>query len=631
MTSRNLSAVVRPGATIHYMSLPLALLAIVGPTLLADSDPPSITFYNQALAVFGWGLWMAALAWWTDGTGEASPPSASAGRPLFALSVVLWVCAGSALASIWVTGLPAGLALMAAGLSLSAWVVLETAWRTAHRVPTADLMDLVCTALAVAGLIGVALAVIQVFLPQWADGVFIAEPTVAGRAVGNVRQPNHFSTLAVWAACGAAWLGRRGRWRADLAAAVIVLAIGAVLWSASRTGMIGMVLLTLWGLRDKHLPRPVRLALIGAPLIYGAWWLGMDWWAHAGQGHAFAAQARLNDGSDISSSRFGVWSNTLSLIQAHPWTGVGWGQFNLAWTFSEFPGRPIAFFDHTHDLILQWAVELGIPMAVLLTALTTWGVWVLWWPWAGRTATPPPAFEASAHVDVVRPADQATRHGVVAVSATIVAMAGMHSLVEYPLWYSYFLLPVAFVWGLGLAAAAGIRSPQSQGDDQGVTSLSRTPAIGHSWIHAVLGVAVALGALWCAIDYQWAANIYAPRDGAGTLKERIVNGQQRLWFGYQADYARVTEPDEDEPSLPPKAFVRTLHNLVDARLMIAYARSLAEHGEVDKARYVVQRLREFRSPLGEKFMAPCKAADIVDKPFQCEPPRQRYTWRQVLP
>jgi hypothetical protein len=41
---------------------PLALLAILAPTLLAAHDPPSVTFYNQVLAVCGWGLFIAALS-----------------------------------------------------------------------------------------------------------------------------------------------------------------------------------------------------------------------------------------------------------------------------------------------------------------------------------------------------------------------------------------------------------------------------------------------------------------------------------------------------------------------------------------------------------------------------------------
>ena len=588
---------------IRLLGFPLALVALLVPTLLAESDPPSITFYNQALGVFGWGLWMTALAWWI-GHGDESRMKARG--PVQGLSVVLWLCAGSALGSVWSTGLPLGMGLMAAGLALSAWLVMWTAWRAAHRIEVAELMDLVCAGLAWAGVVGVVLAVIQVFVPQLADGMFIAEPTTPGRAVGNLRQPNHFSTLLFWSACGAAWLGRRGRWPMEAAQIMVVLCIGAIVWTASRTGMLAMVLLMLWGWRDKGLPRSLRWLLLAAPLVYGAWWLGMSWWSHAGEGHVFAGESRLHDGSDISSSRFKIWANTLALIQQNPWTGVGWGEFNLAWTFSEFPQRPVAFFDHTHNVLLQWAVELGVPMALLLTALSAWGLWALWWP-------------ARENTDAVVPA-----------AATIVSMAGLHSLLEYPLWYSYFLLPTAFVWGLGLAARARVQAepvvPASARHDESPPT---------AWLHVALAALLVVGASWAAIDYQWAANIYAPRAGAGPLEERIQHGQKRLWFGYQADYADATGPDEGEPSRPPQAFRRTLHNLVDSRLMIAYARSLAENGRVDHARYVVQRLKEFNNPMGQQFLAVCRKPEVLKnpagRPFQCDLPTGRYTWRQVLP
>ena len=105
------------------------------------------------------------------------------------------------------------------------------------------------------------------------------------------------------------------------------------------------------------------------------------------------------------------------------------------------------------------------------------------------------------------------------------------------------------------------------------------------------------------------------------------------WFGYQADYAAVTTPDADDPSLPPEAFRRTLHNLIDARLMIAYARSLAEHGRVDEARYVVARLKEFRNSMAKPFLAPCdtEPEDGDEESFQCQPPSRAYGWTDVLP
>jgi len=387
----------------------------------------------------------------------------------------------------------------------------------------------------------------------------------------------------------------------------MVLFIWGIVLTASRTGMVGMVLLAVWGLVDRRLPRLVRMTLIGAPVIYAACWAGMWLLSHADRDVAFAAEARLHDKSDISSSRFKIWANVLDLIRMHPWLGVGYGEFNLAWTLTPFPDRPIAFFDHTHNIVLQWAVELGIPLAILLSGLCLW------------------AFVALLRK---RPKDDLKSGNTVTATlgacTVIVAIAALHSLLEYPLWYSYFLLPAAFAWGLGL----GVKGPWSPRvrEPQGGPSPRGKAMVGGGVLMAVL-------ALWCTLDFLAAVNIYAPWSGAGPLPERIAFGQRMPWWGYQADYAEVSSGDDDEPSKPPKAFRRTLHNLLDARLMIAYARSLAEHGQVDKARFIVARLQEFHHPMGEGFMAACKDEPEPgdEPPFQCAPPAGHYTWRQLLP
>ena len=135
----------------------------------------------------------------------------------------------------------------------------------------------------------------------------------------------------------------------------------AVVLTASRTGVIGVGLLALWGLLDRRLSGPTRVLLLLSPLFYALAWLGLSAWAEASR-HAFGGETRLAE-ADLSGSRFGIWANTLDLIRQQPWTGVGFGEFNLAWTLTPFPGRPVAFFDHTHNLPLQLAVELGLPLA----------------------------------------------------------------------------------------------------------------------------------------------------------------------------------------------------------------------------------------------------------------------------
>lgn len=593
-----------------YIWLPLALLAIVGPTLVAAHDPPSVTFYNQVLALFAWGLWTAALAGPVlRGQAQVGPVDR---RPVWALSAMLLLNALLALIAPWVSGLPAGLSMMGTGMALSALLVFGVAWRVGLSEQGDRVFDVFCEALAWAGIAGMVLALIQVFHPAWATGNPIAEPTMPGRAVGNLRQPNHFSTLLVWSCCAVAWLGARGRWNQGVAMAAMVLMIGGVVFTASRTGTVAMAFLTIWGLCDRDLPKRLRWVLILAPLIYGAWWGGMWWWSHLDTDVAFAAEARLHDHSDISSSRFKIWANVLALIADHPWAGVGYGEFNLAWTLTPFPTRPIAFFDHTHNLLLQWAVEFGLPMTALMTALSLWGLWALLGPGLNRRRAPSPA------------PGQPFAGTPAGATSVIVALVGLHSLLEYPLWYSYFLLPTAFAWGMGLAARAR-QASRGQALQAPTSPATRSALVACSLAMSILTA-------WCTWDYLAASNIYAPREGAGPLAERIQFGQGMPWFAYQADYADVTGVEEDEPSKPPQAFKRTLHNLVDARLMMAYARSLAEHGDIDKGRFVVDRLREFHNATSDAFLNECKdTPDLADAPFQCTPAQRSYTWRELLP
>ncbi len=577
---------------------------MVIPTLIAAHDPPSVTFYNQVLAVFAWGLLVAA--WGLVPTREAQ------GRIVWArtaLEAVLAVVAIEAMGSVLWGHLPLGLGLMGAGMSVAAMVVMQAGWVCGLSERRNALLDTFFTALMTAGLTGMAVGLIQVFAPHWADGMWVAATTLAGRAVSNLRQPNHFSTLLVWACCGAAWLVSRRKVHWALGAGLITFFIFGVVLTASRTGMLAMALLALWGWFDKQLPKALRLTLMGAPALYGMCWGGMWLWSHQDTSVVFAAETRLHDNSDISSSRFKIWANVLDLIRQHPWGGVGYGEFNVAWTLTSFPNRPVAFFDHTHNLLLQWAVEFGVPMAALLTALSTWAFVAL-------LKAPAVAAEGDARA--------AQRGGSAAggAAAVMVALAGLHSLLEYPLWYSYFLLPAAFVWGAGLASRVAAQ------DLLPAPALAR-PDVGR----LVAGLFMSVMAMWCALDYMAASNIYAPRPGAGPLSARIAFGMKQPWWGYQADYADVTGVDDEDPSKPPQAFQRTLHNLLDARLMVSYARSLAEHGDVDKARAVVQRLKEFRNSMGDAFLAVCKTQAEPDEetPFQCEPPKGRYTWQELLP
>lgn len=583
-------------ASIHSTRFELGLaliLALAAPTLLAYNVPPSATLLNQLLAVAGWGgvMWVLADARQVRCSGLLRV------WPLLAVVALLLMAVGVAGAQ----GLPQPLALQSVLMLLLAWLVFAAAY-------TSRLDDeqgggsaaAFASAMLLAGLLSAAVALVQVFAPSWtawADGHVIARSGLPGRAVGNLRQPNHLSSLLLWALIAWVPLAHAGRWFSKRVPLVIwpltgVALVLAVVLTASRTGSVGIVLVALWGVVDKRLARRVRLAMLAAPLVYLLCWALMTGWAHS-TAHTFGGEARLAEG-DLSASRFGIWSNTLALIRANPWWGVGWGEFNFAWTLSPFPGRPVAFFDHTHNLPLQLAVELGLPLAALISALLLWALW------QGATRAWRVEGEGSA----------ATR-----AAFMMVLMIGVHSLLEYPLWYAYFLLPTAWAWGLAL------REP----DDAGLP-----PAVPASPWWLVAGMAVLLGSASALWDYNKAVAIFTAGDGSLSLPQRIERGRGSLLFAHHADYAAVTT--SEPPSQAMASFASTTHSLLDTRLMIAWARALDETGQRDRARYIAERLKEFRNPEAKEFFAACAAEPAASgpAPFQCEPAQQPHSWREFM-
>ena len=455
-------------------------------------------------------------------------------------------------------------------------------------------MQTVGAAILAAGLCSTAIALVQYFLPAWADGTWIARPNTPGRAIANLRQPNLLGTLLLMALCTLPLLLQaRPRW-AWAVAAVLTLGIAT---TSSRTAVVGLLILAAWAAVDRGMPKSVRLWFIGSLPMTAAWWATLWVFGHVG-GTVYFGEARLSTGSDISSSRFKIWANTLQLIADHPWLGVGWGNFNFAWTLSAFPDRPVAFFDHTHNLVLQLAVELGIPAALALLAL---GAWVLWRA-RGGLRHPDPLQALTARCCLM-----------------MLMVVGWHSMLEYPLWYPYFLFPTIFA----LSVYLGIGWPRPV--SKRLVSASRAAPPLYAAVGAVM-IAAALYAIW---DYQRVVQIFAPYGAKGErpLPGRIAEGQKSWLFGHHADYAAVTTASR--PSEVFSSFERPLKHLVDARLMIAYAKALNELGHRDEAIYVVQRLREFRHPLGEEFLRRCADPLYAQTAFECDTRPRSFTYKDL--
>jgi O-antigen ligase len=564
----------------HPLVLIALLLACALPPLVGYSMTPSATLFNQLAALGSWGLVLVV---------------AARAQPVLRGGPAVWAVALLVLAP-WVSwawaGLPLSLALSNSGMLGAALLLLLAGQGIATGAARQSWFEALCWGLLLAGGLSVVVSLMQVFAPGLTDGKWIAHSGIPGRAVGNMRQPNHLASLLMWACVAAVYLADQQRFKNAAAAlpALLFALVFAVVLSASRTGMLGVAILAVWGALDRKLARPTRYALLATPLMLAFCWWALSVWASSGAGHAFGAESRLAEGAG-SPARMAILANAWELVRANPWTGVGWGEFNLAWTMTPFPQRPIAFFDHTHDLPMQLAVELGLPACLAILSLLGWALWR--------------AFRTSM---VEQGADAVMRRCAVLLIVTI----GLHSLLEYPLWYGYFLMPTAFALGLAIGAAA--------------PTTSRGWPMQRGW--AGLGVLLVASSVYAAVDYLDLVAIYAPPKDAGPLSARIAVGQRSLLFSSLADYAAATSLGANAEALA--AAKRTAHNLIDARLMKDWAQSLHATGDDDRARYVVQRLREFRNKIGDDWLAECELP-LTDGElaWQCAPPLREYNWREM--
>ena len=146
------------------------------------------------------------------------------------------------------------------------------------------------------------------------------------------------------------------------------------------------------------------------------------------------------------------------------------------------------------------------------------------------------------------------------------------------------------------------------------------------------GVLLVIGSLLALMDYARVVRIFAPPRDGSTLEQRIADGERSWFFAHHAAYAAATV-DEGIDAADP-AFRLAPHYLMDTRLMIAWSRALARAGELDMARHLAQRLREFRNPQAEEFFDACDATDApaaASAPaFQCQPATQPPPWRDYL-
>jgi hypothetical protein len=281
-------------------------------------------------------------------------------------------------------------------------------------------------------LLSAAIGIIQYFNLNTPLNAFVVQ--LQGAAIfGNLVQANHFAAYTTLGLLSLAGLHSRDRLPLPVAAICSLPLLFVLGVSGSRSPWL--YLLAAFGcavwlrLRSVSADRAARRLILwtGVFLILhyamqaavGAGWLNPS------ERATVTAVERLYSGADSVTARIGLWGAAWSIALDHPVFGIGWGAF--AGRYFDVIAGPGAtalpgLYNNAHNLLLQLFAETGvIGVMLFLLPLAAWAAVVLrtrpdarqWW-----------------------------------MLATLAVFA-IHSMLEYPLWYAYFLGIAALLLGFG--------------------------------------------------------------------------------------------------------------------------------------------------------------------------------------
>lgn len=255
-------------------------------------------------------------------------------------------------------------------------------------------------------------------LDLWEAATWIGRMPEARRPGGNLGQPNQLASLILMGFASLLFLFESKKLSAALALLILpVLTVGLAV-TESRTGILSFYLLVLWFLLKRNvvgfrLPVwGVLSTLMSFSLLFFLWPMFFESIQMLGSGAAVNIQP---------GTRFIIWPQLIHAIMLKPWSGWGVGRVSDAQNAVSHDYPPSEAFTYSHNIFLDLVLGVGIPAAGFISVVI--GIW-LW--------------------RRIKLANQLAPWFCVAVSLPV----AVHSMLEFPFAYSYFLAPVMFSLGV---------------------------------------------------------------------------------------------------------------------------------------------------------------------------------------
>lgn len=264
---------------------------------------------------------------------------------------------------------------------------------------------------------------------------------------GALSQANHFADYTALATASLIYLYAKGRFSLKVFAVYLTLFLTMLAFSGSRSAWLYLTALTVLaiGLQVAAIRQrtgsTAKRSLLRVSLLLLPIFALLQLLIHAilPDGLIVLSVERLIDSANVNSSsqRWQLWQTSWQLLMQSPWLGIGFGQ--MSWQSFLLLDAPVSanaprIFDQSHNLFVHLLTEMGIVAPLLVIA----GViaWLRAYNWRA-----------------------------ISIESwwllSLLAVVGVHSLLEYPMWYSYFLGLAAILLGAGEEKLSAIKLPKS--------------------------------------------------------------------------------------------------------------------------------------------------------------------------
>lgn len=552
----------------------IAFLTACLPYLAVWSSQPIISIVNESVAWVGWCFfvgWVVVVREFKWSLPLRKPEAA----PVWILGVLfIFVVIG-----VWLERSPYPMSIL---IYLSYIILAGLVFFAAYNLAQSEfLVNKFLEIFAVAWILSALVSVGIGFYQYFNNGGFL--PWIAalrdpGRIYANLRQPNHFASFLCCAIPLVSWLAieRRIINAVLLFCSLIFVSVGVAM-SGSRTGLVSLVIVSaiLFVFYRKRDIKESWIFLL-LPIIYFIAASIFAWVNEIKLYPYFASERIQTMGENYSGSRLDMWLITLEMIGAYPLFGVGVGRYTFFYFLGNWSIPGVLRFEHAHNIFLQWAVENGlIAFLILATCVVVYMVKLF----------------------------SSRKNHLSILSAIFIAPLLVHSMFEFPLWYSFFLFPCMFFLGL-------------------ISQSMHIGSVGDRLVDvkliALISCALLVSCLIVFSSHQKLERMYLKSDDP--IDARISHAQQSLFFRQHVDHALLISlsPDIVYSNMAQSIYQSTAQLLLDERLVYQWAIQSLLSNEMNRAKKLAYVLHNLNLELFQIFreraaqITPAEVSEIKD-------------------